>query len=193
MDIKKLKKEIQKLLSDKKLSSTLAVLLVLAFVLIIINFYYPKSINNNTSNDTAVPDNSIDVSDYEEMQKRELIEILRKIKGVNDVDVIMNFESGEVKVPAYDTNIQTTTTEETDKEGGKRVNNQTNDSSKVVITTEGAGDKPFILQTYKPKVIGIIVVCSGAEDSKVKHNIEVAVSNLYNLSANKVNVYPSKN
>lgn len=193
MDINKLKKEIQKLLSDKKISSTLAVLLVLAFVLIIVNFYYPKSIKNSASNEIAQPDNAIDVSDYEDMQKRELIQILKKIQGVNDVDVIMNFESGEVKVPAYDTSIQTTTTEETDKEGGKRVNNQTNDSSKVVITTEGAGDKPFILQTYKPKVIGIIVVCSGAEDSKVKHNIEVAVSNLYNLSANKVNVYPSKN
>ena len=55
-----------------------------------------------------------------------------------------------------------------------------------------ATDKPYILQTYKPKVIGIVVVAEGASDSKIKHEIEAAVSSLYALPANKVNVYPMK-
>lgn len=200
MDYEKLKSEIKKLLGDKKISSTLAVLLLLLFILIIVNFYYPKSKTNTNTNTninavqtSGQNDSTDEMKNYETSQKNDLIEILKKIKGVNNVDVIMSFEGGEVKVPAYDKNTQNTTTEETSKDGSTRVNNQATDGSKVVITSEGGEDKPFILQTYKPKVTGVIVVCGGAEDSKVKHDIEVAVANLYDLPANKVNVYPSKN
>lgn len=104
------------------------------------------------------------------------------------MEVKINFESDEVKVPAYEKNTQVSKTEETDVNGGKRINNQTNDSTSVVMAT----DKPYILQTYKPKVIGIVVVAEGASDSKIKHEIEAAVSSLYALPANKVNVYPMK-
>ena len=60
------------------------------------------------------------------------------------------------------------------------------------MKNSGSSDEPFILQTNKPKVIGVVVVAKGASDSKIKHNIEVAVSNLYSLDANKVNVYSMK-
>ena len=50
----------------------------------------------------------------------------------------------------------------------------------------------FLLTAVILPVLGVVVVAKGASDSKVKHNIEVAVSNLYNLDANKVNVYSMK-
>ena len=189
MDKEKLKKELKKLLSDKKVSNTLAILLIVGFILLAINIILPKASSLETQDNNNGPiENAVATSNYEETEKAELVNILKKINGVGEVEVKINFESDEVKVPAYETTKQNTTTEETDNEGGKRTNNQNNDSTKVVMATE----KPYILTTEKPKAIGIVVVAEGASNSKVKHDIEVAVSNLYNLGANKVNVYPMK-
>ena len=188
MDKDKIKNEIKKLFSDKKSSNLLALLLIIGFILLAINILLPKSSDTKTEESKANMDNAISANQYEETEKKELINILKKIQGVGEVEVKINFEGDEVKVPAYETTKQNTITEETDREGGKRTNNQNNDSSKIVMAT----DKPYILTTEKPKVIGIVVVAQGASSSKVKHDIEVAVTNLYNLSANKVNVYPMK-
>ena len=194
MNMDKIVKEIKKIIQDKKISNILIVLLILFFVLIVVNFGTSKNDNINKSNsvDEESKSNAVKVSEYEEQQKQELISILKKISGVDDVDVMITFESDEVKVPAYDKTSQNTVTEETDKNGGKRVNNQTNDDTKIVMKNSGSSDEPFILQTNKPKVIGVVVVAKGASDSKIKHNIEVAVSNLYSLGATKVNVYSMK-
>lgn len=196
MDKNKLKEEISKIFSDKKISNLVAILLVLVFALIAINVFMPNLQKNNKNTETTVAEQenseNTNKSNYEEEQKTELTNLLRKMQGVGEVKVMMTFESGEVKVPAYDSSTQTTTTEETDKEGGKRENKQTNGDTKVVMTTEGGANEPFITQTNKPKVIGVAVMAEGAEVSKVRSNIEKVVSNLYNLSYDKVNVYPMK-
>ena len=197
MNRDKILNELKKLLKDKKFSYALCILLGLSFILIAINIFAPKFLNNTSVNTNTEPISSEDtkasvISNYEYEQKKELISILKRIEGVGDVDAMINFESGEVKVPAYDTTNQTTITEETDKEGGKRVNNQKNDGSTVVMTNNAGDNEPFILETYKPKVVGVIVVTNGAKNSKTKSDIEKAVQSLYDIAANKVNVYPMK-
>jgi stage III sporulation protein AG len=197
MNRDKILNELKKLLKDKKVSYPLCILLVLAFILIAINVFVPKFTNSksvNTSTETADSQETkvTNLADYENEQKKELINILKRIEGIGEVDVMINFQSGEVKVPAYDTTTQTTITEETDKEGGKRINNQKNDGSTVVMTNDAGDNEPFILETYKPKVVGVIVVADGAKNSKTKSDIQKAVESLYDITANKVNVYPMK-
>ncbi|SHE94744.1 stage III sporulation protein AG [Clostridium fallax] len=184
--------------SDKeKISMLILICLIFLFGYIIIGFLGGEKKEVETYKEAKETVNSdevkkMEISEYEEQQRINLKNILNKINGVGDVDVMITFESDETKVPAMDTNKQTNTTEEKDKEGGERVTNQENDGSKVVITTSGNGNEPLILKTYKPKVVGVVVVAKGAEDSKTKYEISKAVSNLYNISSNKVNVYPMK-
>lgn len=209
MDKDKFKEQLKKILSEKKLSSLISICLILAFILVSMNVLMPKksvintkmnNSNNNTNQNPSISQENKNTSgsisneqrNYEEKQKTELKNILKKIDGVGEVDVMISFESGEEKVPAYDKTAQTSTTQETDTEGGKRVNNQKNDGSTVVMTSNNGNNEPFILRTYKPKVIGVVAVAEGAESSKTKYNIEQAVSKLYNLSLDKVNVYPMK-
>ena len=197
MNKDKILNELKKLLKDKKFSYVLCILLVLTFILIAINVFAPKAVSTTSENTSSQTANNQEIkasniSNYEYDQKTELINILKRIEGIGDVDVMINFQSGEAKVPAYDTTTQTTITEETDKEGGKRINNQKNDGSTVVMTTNNGDNEPFILETYKPKVIGVVVVANGAKNSKTKSDIEKAVQSLYDLAANKVNVYPMK-
>ena len=208
MDKDKIKKEIKKILAQKQLKNLMAVCLVLAFILLAMNVFLPstKSLTSNKITginvDKKVNNNSVtkdtqelvqnDEKSYEEKQKIDLKNILKKMNGVGDVEVMMSFDNGEKKVPAYDTSAQKSTTEETDTEGGKRVNNQNTDSSKIVMTTSDGNNEPFILTTYKPKINGVIILAEGAENSKTKYEIEQAVSKLYNLSLDKVNVYSMK-
>jgi stage III sporulation protein AG len=193
MDKEKILNELRKILNDKKVNGLLALLLVLAFVLIAINVFAPKFITTGAgsakSEEVSTEDKTTQVKNYEEDQKKELINILKKIEGTGNVDCMITFDGGEVKVPAYDENKQNTTTEEMDKDGGKRVNKQENDSSKVVMSSKNGDNEPFILENHKPKVIGVIVVAEGAKNSRIKSNIEKAVESLYGLSANKVYVY----
>jgi stage III sporulation protein AG len=208
MDKDKIKKEIKKIFAQKQLKNLMAVCLVLAFILLAMNVFLPsnKSLTSNKITginvDKKVDNNSVtkdtqelvqnDEKSYEEKQKIDLKNILKKMNGVGDVEVMMSFDNGEKKVPAYDTSAQKSTTEETDTEGGKRVNNQNTDSSKIVMTTSDGNNEPFILTTYKPKINGVIILAEGAENSKTKYEIEQAVSKLYNLSLDKVNVYSMK-
>lgn len=207
MDKEKFIKELKKLLKDKKVSALLSILLVLVFLFIAVNVFAPNffkstetsgkvSGSNNVNIDNEIAkgnENDEKTKEYEAEQKKELTAILKKIEGVGDVDVSIQYETGEVKVPAYDSSNQTTTTEETDSSGGRRVSNQKNDGSTVVMSQNSEnGKEPVILQTYKPKVVGVLVVAEGAKNSKTKNDIEKAVTSLYNITANKVNVYPMK-
>ena len=199
--------EFNKMLKDKKIRNILVICLVAVFLLITINVFQGSSSfgskltsltsKNNKSESTASSTETLDhktitETEYEEQQKADLINILKKMDGVGDVDVMIHFENGEKKVPAYDNTTQKSTTEETDNQGGKRVNDQNTDNSKVVMTTKNGENQPFILTTIKPNIVGIVVVAEGAQDSKIKYEIEQAVSKLYNLSLDKVNVYSMK-
>jgi stage III sporulation protein AG len=204
----KIIEEIKKIFNQKQLKNLIALCLILGFVLIAMNVLIPNSKvitsnklsetnnqGNQNSNSVSKDPNEViqaEEKNYEEKQKMELKNILKKMNGVGDVEVMMSFEHGEQKVPAYDKSTQKATTEETDNEGGKRVNNQDTDGSKVVMKTSDGNNEPFVLTTYKPKICGIIIIAEGADNSKTKYEIEQAVSKLYNLSLDKVNVYSMK-
>ena len=201
----KLKDELESKLKIKGINNLIVICLVMGFALIALNVLIPstssygeKNLNEiQSGNQKDNGENSLDMqtierNDYEDRQKNDLKNILKKIEGVGNVDIMMTFECGEKKVPAYDKSVQYSTTEENDTSGGTRVNNQNTDGSKVVMTTVDGDNEPFILTVYKPKVIGVIVVAEGAEDSKVKYDIEKAVSKVYDLTLDKVNVYSMK-
>ena len=200
MDKDNAKKELQKIFSQKPLNNLIIICAVLAFILIALSVFKPSFMNKSDNNqiiskssaeETAAMTES-EKKDYEEQQKIDLKNILKKMEGVGDVDVMISFENGEEKVPAYDKSSQTSTTEESDNVGGKRQNNQVTDSDKVVMTSQNGNNEPFIIKTNKPKITGVVIVAEGAENSKTKYEIEQAVSKLYNLSLDKVNVYTMK-
>ncbi len=203
MDGKKIKKIIDDFLKNKNINVLIIIVVIVTFLLLALNVIKPskdKYSNKETATSSGVESESLKDNsneskvkdEYEREQKEQLTSILKKMDGVGSVDVMISFESGEKKVPAYNEDTQTSVTEETDSEGGKRVNEQKNDGSKVVMRTQDNENEPFILQTYKPKVISVFIVAEGAENSKTKYEIQKVVSNLYNLSIDKVNVYSMK-
>ena len=118
--------------------------------------------------------------------------ILSKVKGVGEVDVIIHFEGGEELIPALDSEKSNTVTEERDSNGGNRVNNNNKDGTKVVMSSQGNSTEPLILKTYNPKIIGILIVAEGADDTRLSYELTKIVSSLYDISESKVSVIPMK-
>lgn len=194
MDKKKLISEFKKLLDDKKITNLLTIALVIAFIILALNVFYPDMFKKEDIKSTLSEEVEVNTikEEYEETQKEELKSILEDMYGVGEVKVMISFKSGESKILAYNSSKQIVSTEEKDTEGGTRVSNQTDDGSTVVMTNEGGDNEPFIVETYKPKIEGIMILAEGASDSRIKYDIQKAVSSLYGLSAEKVNVYPMK-
>ena len=193
--------KIEIILGKLKKNKKVGPLLIILLVLIIIGFglSYLGDINNiskkeegkvtilNDEEDASAP--MID-HEYEEKQREDLSKILSKIEGVGNVEVMLRFGGSEIKVPATDNNNKQSTMEETDSEGGKRVNTEALDDDKVVMKNNEDGNSPYILETKKPEVTGVMIVAQGAQDSKVKYEISKAVASLYDISLEDVSIFP---
>lgn len=198
MGFQDLKDKMSKVLKQKNIANLIIILLLVIMFYLVVSYF--TGVNNisksEKTNSEKISEEDInnkspkdsEVLSYQEKQEGNLERILGKISGVGAVDVVINFESSEVKVPAVDNSSQKSTTEETDSEGGTRVNSQETDGDKIVMSNSSDGSEPVILKTEKPNVIGVMVVAEGAEDSKIKYEITKAVSSLYNISVDKVNV-----
>ncbi|TBX08732.1 stage III sporulation protein AG [Clostridium perfringens] len=197
-----LKEKIANLFKQKNITNLIILLLLVIMFYLVVSYF--TGVNNITKSEKTnleklskedMNSNSqkdSEVLSYQEKQEKDLERILGKINGVGSVDVVINFQSSEVKVPAVDNSSQKSTTEETDSEGGTRVNSQETDGDKIVMSNSSNGSEPVILKTEKPEVLGVMVVAEGAEDSKIKYEITKAISSLYNISVDKVNVLAMK-
>lgn len=204
MDNKKLSDNLKSLSKNKGFSNLLIFLLVILFLWLVLTSFNKVNFSNNNDNNggnisgASEVDASLSVennvsSTYEQAQKEELEKILSKIEGVGKVYVMIRFESGEVKVPAVDSSNQVSKTVEDDGNGGTRTTEQESQGDKVVMSSNGSSSDPFITKIYNPVVTGVIITAEGATSSKVKYEIQLAVSKLYDIGLDKVNVYPSTN
>lgn len=184
--------KIQNMKIEKKsLSNLLILFLVGLLMLITINFLSVSNDSGNEKNQNQSSDLK-SVNDYEAQVQSKLKETLEKVQGVGTVEVMVSFECGEEQVPALNITDSTNSTEEKDTEGGTRSTTQNNNGTSVVITNDGSKSEPLIVKTYKPKVTGVCVVAEGAENKLTELRISKAVMNLFNITEDKVNVYPMK-
>lgn len=198
----KINEEINKLMQNKKFVNCLIVLLVIIFLWLAVSNFIGDDAGLTKGNEKNTPIGAKEVSaeegvttskellDYETEQKEMLEEILSKIDGVGEVVVNIYFESSEIKVPATNSNTQISETEEEDTNGGTRVTKQETEGATVVMQNDSNTSEPFITKTYKPQITGVLIVAEGAKSTKITYDIQKAVSSLYNLSLDKVNVYP---
>lgn len=194
-DVKKFLQQLNKNSKNKKGFSNLIIIILAGVLILIAGSTFNSSSSNKTAQDTKKSNTATAVSttnSYETDLQNQLKSTLEEMDGVGNVDVMINFESGEEKVPALNSTNTTSTTQEKDTSGGVRNTTQDNNADTVVVTNAGSDTEPLILKTYKPKVTGICIVAQGAEDSEVRLRITEAVVNLFNIPDNKVNVYSMK-
>ncbi|MEN2464736.1 stage III sporulation protein AG [Ornithinibacillus sp. JPR2-1] len=131
-----------------------------------------------------------DVSVLEANYQKQLKEMLDKIDGVSEVEVMVNLDSTDVKV--YEKNLikGTQQTEENDRNGGTRNIEELTEETQTVIVRQGDQEIPVLVQTKKPKVRGVLVVAKGVESATVKQWVVEAISRVLDVPTHKVSVNP---
>lgn len=168
--------------------------LVLVGILVVIGTDYFKSTStvkiNSQQGEVLQDSSNISTQGYEETYEKKLQSALETMKGVGRAKVMITLEGSEEQVPAVNINDSTSTTKEKDEAGGTREIQQKNNGSTIVIANDGSKNEPLILQTKKPKIVGVCVIADGANDKNIQLQIITAVTRLYGLTPDKVSVYP---
>lgn len=142
-----------------------------------------KSENASSASSTsAAGDKTTETSidEYRNGLERELEEFLSSVAGV-----------GEVKVLIYMKNSQEYIVEK-DIPMSNSVNGESSELRKeeatVYTTNESGNEVPFVAQTKRPTIDGVIISAKGAADEAVKLQIVRLVMALYGVEANKIEV-----
>lgn len=129
---------------------------------------------------------------YEDRYENQLKEALDQIVGVSDVYVVVNVEATESKVYEKKESTKVQSTDEEDKEGGKRSIEDKSQEEEVVIVNNGDKEVPIVKETKKPKVSGVLVVAKGADNIQIKKWIIEAVTRALDVPSHRVSVLPKQ-
>lgn len=196
----KLKELIEKykgkeLPTKKKVENLVFFLVMLVLIVIGINYIWFNNIDENEEEEITnnVENNKVAVNTYSEnitndnLEKR-LENILSKVNGVTDVNVLITYSNNTKIVPIYNIEDSQTVTDETDTNGGKR-NITEKEYSKQVVFDEKNNTKAIIVETQvNPTVSGVIVVAKFNNDIEIKKQIISAIATATNISEYKVQV-----
>lgn len=126
-----------------------------------------KSENSTQEASTAV--------EYVDNLENKLCNVLSKISGVGDCEVVITLQCGFEYEYATDSETKTTIS------GG----NETTITTETVILVS---NEPVVVKEIYPVVKGVVVVASGAKDFAVKMNIISAIETVLEIDPNNITI-----
>ena len=181
----------------KKIENLVFCLILLIITIIAINFIWNGNKNDNKQDNSNMKLVNMENSISEDMNNNvdeynlqsSLKNILGKIKGAGQVEVLISYTQTSELIPLYNETSKESVTEETDSEGGVRTIEQ-KDNNKEVVYTDKSGDKqPITQKVIMPRVEGAVILAEGANNAEVKNNIIQAVEAVTGLSSHKIQVF----
>ena len=116
--------------------------------------------------------------------QEEMEEILGKIQGVGEVQVLLTVESDGERQLAQDSELSYS--------GSTAAPEDYMRSSETVLVDSGSGDAPVVTRTVYPTYRGALVVCQGGDRADVRLAVTEAVTALTGLTADRVTVAKSQ-
>ncbi len=157
------------------------IIIVVIFILILLLICFA---GNNTfsflSNKQATASSSsnimyVSTSDYVSSIESKLKSILSNINGAGKVEVMISVDGSSEIQFATDETITT--------------NGQTTEKTiNIVFVTKDGVNQPIITSEKLPKINGVVVVSSGAKNTKVKLQLMSAVQTLINIDCDKIQI-----
>lgn len=184
--------------NKKKIENLIFLLVVLVITIISINVIWKdddssKSETKNTNKQLAnIDNNNISISNEDNLETK-LENILEKINGVGNVDVMLTYTESTQIVPIYNKTEKTTNTNESDSGGGTRKIEESDVSQEVVYQAKDGKDTIATQKTVSPKIEGAIITAQGAGNSTIKTNIIQAVEAATGLATHKIQVFEKQN
>ena len=163
----------------------IGLIITIIFVLILLIILFGNfDFLNFTNSSKTVSQSSVytytSSSEYTKNLEYKLKTIIGKIKGTGNVDVMITLESGTNLLLANNE------TKSTNADG------LTNVSANPIILEQNGDSSPLVIGEVLPKIKGIVVVSSGANDIAVRLNIMNAVQTLLDLQDNQIQILVGK-
>ncbi len=132
---------------------------------------------------------SYDSNTYISELEVRLENILRKVNGIGEVEVMITLKASKQQIPLKDVPYTQEGLNEVDGEGGSRTNNRIQkEESTVLVTNEDGDTQPYILQEREPEVEGILIIAEGGDNVLIIKDIMEAAEVLFNIAAHKIKV-----
>lgn len=181
--------------NKKKIENLVVFIIILIVTIIAINAIWntdnkESNTNLDTNKQLAKTDEPIDEEiTSEDKLRTNLKNILEKINGVGQVDVLITYSESSQIVAMYNENTKETSTEEKDETGGTRVIKESDTQKDVIYEEDNGEKKPITQKTVMPKIEGAIITAQGASNADVKTNIIQAVEAVTGLATHKIQVF----
>lgn len=138
-------------------------------------------------------ENEVTPQQYALQLENSLTDIVTKIQGVGNAEVLVTLERGTQYVYATEEKKSNQTTE--DKSDGTVTKNEENDNSEekyIIIKDANGGQKALAVTQVQPIIKGVVVVCDGGDNPTVQQNIISAVTTALDISSVRVCVIKAK-
>ena len=189
----------KKKISLKEIGMPKLIMMFAAGVLLILLTFpglFGSNKDNKNKNDTELSylqigtnTTSYDSNTYISELEGRLEEILRKVSGIGEVEVMITLKASKEQIPLKDVPYTQESLEEVDGEGGSRVDNRIQkEESTVLVTNEDGKAQPYILQEREPEVEGILVIAEGGDNVLIIRDIMESAEVLFNIPMHKVKV-----
>ena len=146
-------------------------------LLIFVSEMFPAK---NTAESKSIPTESVatdDTDSYKKQIEKELKDVLSKVRGVGECNVIVTVEGTTEYV--YAENL----TKSTDNNGDRTSDRYENE---IVITDNDGKKEALVRKIIKPQICGVVIVCEGGGDIKVNERVLKAVSTFLGISSSKI-------
>lgn len=167
---------------DKKLKLMIFCGLCLIGILFLSSILSGEKKEKNTS-ETTVQTEVITMEQYVEQLEKKISDLVGRIDGAGRVQVMLTLENGSETVYQSDYSRQMERSETT----GGSYQEQLQES--VVVIEGENGQKQALIKTEKaPAIQGVVIVCDGAENSRVEQRITNAITTAFSISSARVAV-----
>ena len=147
-------------------------IILLVGILLVVIAIPNDSIREEASGETKGGESESQSQSYTQQMERRLENVLKKVEGVGNVDVMITYKSTSEKVVEKDAGRSDTTTEET------TVYNDTQDGAK----------SPYVRMERMPEVEGVVLIAEGGNNAVVVKNITEAVQALFDVDTHKIKI-----
>ena len=148
-------------------------------VIVVIAFIMYLNIGENETTIVSTNNSSyISTLEYSKEIEIKLENILSKIDGAGNVSVMVSLDGSPELIYATDNDTKTSSSS----------TGTTTTTSSNLIIINGSNDGALILKESLPKVKGVIVVSSGADNIAIKLDMLNAVSKLLDLPIDQINI-----
>ena len=144
--------------------------------------------DNSSSSEEMVTDND-NWSEYVASLERKLENIISKIDGAGNVQVMITVKNTSTKEVLTEDSLSEKKLNEKDSDGGVRDSYEISKDENVVVSEEGNSvKKPFVVSELTPEVEGVAVIAQGGDSPIVKEKITGIIKALFGIEINKIAV-----